>query len=171
MRDLARRRSTHVLYRFYNAAGDLLYVGITNDPLGRFRGHADKSWFKQATSSTMEHFDTRSDLAAAEIAAIQTERPRYNKAHAGSSPSVLRVREQAQGASIFGPDASTFRAPDSIATDDRSAVETKPLRLRLPLGCPRCYSMACFREHDGLVRCDGCLEMWDPDEWKDATGV
>lgn len=40
--------TTHALYRFYDAAGALLYVGITIDPGSRWRSHAhDKPWWQQ----------------------------------------------------------------------------------------------------------------------------
>ena len=35
----------HVLYRFHNRAGELLYIGITVDPGARWRKHRDeKPW-------------------------------------------------------------------------------------------------------------------------------
>lgn len=36
----------HVLYRFYGATGQLLYVGITMNPVQRFRSHrGTKDWW------------------------------------------------------------------------------------------------------------------------------
>ncbi len=70
------------LYRFWNAAGDLLYVGLSGDPQARWRGHrANKPWWREIAQITLEHFDTLEDLKAAETAAIQTECPAYNVHH------------------------------------------------------------------------------------------
>lgn len=74
----------HVLYRFYNATGQLLYVGITMDPPTRFRGHAEaKEWWAQVSGITVENYQSRNELAAAERRAIQVERPLHNIIHNG----------------------------------------------------------------------------------------
>lgn len=72
---------THVLYRFFSDSGDLLYVGITNNPGQRIKQHENgQSWWAQVVSAKMEHFSSREELAAAELQAIRTENPRYNVA-------------------------------------------------------------------------------------------
>lgn len=68
-----------VLYRFYNAAGDLLYVGITNNPTNRFTDHmVSKSWWSEVAQTRLEFHANRAEVEAAELRAIQTESPRYN---------------------------------------------------------------------------------------------
>ena len=75
----------HVLYRFYSNCGDLLYIGITNDPLRRFSQHqSDKEWWSQVTNICQQSFQTREALQDAEKRAIQNERPLYNKHYAES---------------------------------------------------------------------------------------
>jgi len=72
----------HILYRFYNPAGDLLYIGITMDPPSRFRQHRDvKAWWAEITNVTFEHFPSRAAVVAAERAAIEAEQPLFNVAH------------------------------------------------------------------------------------------
>lgn len=67
------------LYRFFDATGNLLYVGITRQQKGRFNQHAaTKEWWSEVASSTVEHFPTREDALRAEAEAIGTENPRYN---------------------------------------------------------------------------------------------
>lgn len=67
------------LYRFYDAAGDLLYVGITNDTTRRFAQHAvDKVWWGLVDGDEIEWFPARADAEAAESVAIWQEQPRYN---------------------------------------------------------------------------------------------
>lgn len=69
----------HVLYRFFDAEGVLLYVGITCNPGTRMMTHArQKSWWSQVASSTMQHLDSREALEDAERLAIRSEFPKYN---------------------------------------------------------------------------------------------
>lgn len=71
----------HVLYRMYDVHDRLLYVGITLDPSARLRAHmGDKPWWPQIAGITLEHFDNRDELEAAEVAAILDEDPLYNVA-------------------------------------------------------------------------------------------
>lgn len=77
----------HVLYRFYSATGQLLYVGITWNPPTRFQSHRrTKSWWRDVAGITIEHYDSRSDLENAERRAIQVERPLHNVVRAKPTP-------------------------------------------------------------------------------------
>lgn len=71
------------LYRFYDADGQLLYVGISHDPETRWRdGHKLSSVTRRDVARREEEwFDTRTEAAAAEVAAIKREKPRDNIAH------------------------------------------------------------------------------------------
>lgn len=74
---------SHVLYRFYSATGQLLYVGITANPPTRFKAHRHtKDWWSEVVGITLENYATREDLANAERRAIQVERPLHNVVHA-----------------------------------------------------------------------------------------
>lgn len=81
--------SAHVLYRFYSATGQLLYVGITMNPPKRFKNHRDsKSWWDQVSGITVETYGDRKELESAERRAIQVERPLHNVVHNnGNRPS------------------------------------------------------------------------------------
>ncbi len=72
---------TTVLYRFRNAEGELLYVGITDSPDGRWSAHGTKPWWPEVVEIRIERFVERRDAEMAEIEAIRTERPRHNVAH------------------------------------------------------------------------------------------
>lgn len=77
----------HALYRFFAADESLLYVGITCDVGRRWDRHSrDKPWWTEMARSTVEHFDTREAVLAAEEAAIRAEKPRYNIRHNGDGP-------------------------------------------------------------------------------------
>ncbi len=56
------------VYRHYDAAGALLYVGCSTDPAARLYSHFKESaWAKLIASVTFEWFDDRADALAAEI--------------------------------------------------------------------------------------------------------
>lgn len=74
--------TTHALYRFYDAGGDLLYVGITNNPGRRWGRHADdKPWWTEVDRIEIERYPDRPSVLLAEKAAIKAELPRYNVVH------------------------------------------------------------------------------------------
>lgn len=69
----------HALYRFYDDAGVLLYVGITADPGSRFKQHqGDKPWWTEVAHIRIEQLPTRAAVLAAERTAIRDERPLWN---------------------------------------------------------------------------------------------
>jgi excinuclease UvrABC nuclease subunit len=75
------------LYRFFAKDDRLLYVGVTDDLKSRLAAHAtQKSWWGEVSRTTVEWFPGRLEALDAEIAAIQSERPAYNIAHADSAP-------------------------------------------------------------------------------------
>lgn len=87
--------STHALYRFFDAGGDLLYVGVTNDPGRRWGRHAnDKPWWHEVDRIEIERYPDRESVLAAERKAIQEEHPRYNVAHVAAvlPPTVVEDR-------------------------------------------------------------------------------
>lgn len=81
----------HVLYRFYSATGQLLYVGITMNPPARWKKHKEsKDWWGEVVGITLETYPTRDDLQAAERRAIRVERPLHNIVHAKQKPDRLK---------------------------------------------------------------------------------
>ena len=70
------------LYRFFDADGALLYIGITNCLPRRFERHeGEKPWFAHVARVTVEHHPDRDAALVAERIAIQQEKPRYNVVH------------------------------------------------------------------------------------------
>ena len=70
------------LYRFFDADGRLLYIGITSAGANRWIEHEhNRAWWSQVASSTTEHYPDGASAAAAETAAIQAEQPPYNTRH------------------------------------------------------------------------------------------
>lgn len=71
------------LYRLFNADKRLLYVGISSNPGMRWEQHSkDKAWWHQVDGHTVHWFRCRPEAETAERAAIQAERPLYNRMHA-----------------------------------------------------------------------------------------
>jgi excinuclease UvrABC nuclease subunit len=67
------------LYRFYNAQGEMLYVGITKFFEPRLKQHyKNAEWFFETASVRLEHFKTRQQVEQAETRAIVEEQPLYN---------------------------------------------------------------------------------------------
>lgn len=73
------RETCYWLYRMFNENGALLYVGITEVGVARWRQHQrEKEWFNEVRAFTVETFPSRDAVAKAELQAIRTEHPKYN---------------------------------------------------------------------------------------------
>jgi excinuclease UvrABC nuclease subunit len=86
------------LYRIYDRAGRLLYVGISEDVEQRIVQHARTAgWVDEMASMTVESYPTRPAALAAELDAIHTEWPLWNyhgSPFASVSPRVAWERER-----------------------------------------------------------------------------
>lgn len=85
----------HVLYRHYDAHGTLLYVGISQWRQRKTRQttHACESrWWAFVECTEFEDFDDEKPARAAEVEAIKTERPIFNRDRNGP-PGAQRKRE------------------------------------------------------------------------------
>lgn len=90
--------ASQVLYRFWNDADELLYVGITARPWERWKQHrAEKAWWEEVAKVTIENFATRAEVKAAETVAIKTENPLYNIAERRHVPAPEVVEEEWDG--------------------------------------------------------------------------
>jgi len=67
------------VYKFYNSENILLYVGITNMPINRFRQHKrDKNWFSQVNKISISENFYRNQANLYEIYYISNDNPKYN---------------------------------------------------------------------------------------------
>jgi DNA-binding GntR family transcriptional regulator len=74
------------LYRFFDATGQLLYVGVSGNTETRWRQHAEsKPWWSDVADKTTEWLDSRAEALDAERTAIRTERPLHNHQNKPSS--------------------------------------------------------------------------------------
>ncbi len=73
----------YVVYRHFNSNGELIYVGQTHDPSERLSKHRTNSlWWDLVASTTYTRYETLAEATQAEITAIRTERPLWNRNHA-----------------------------------------------------------------------------------------
>lgn len=95
MTTLHNEHQQYYLYRFFNAAGRLLYVGISNNPDRRWDEHADdKPWWGEVADQTSERAGDMHDALALEEDAIHRERPLYNVVHNGDNPDRVAWRPE-----------------------------------------------------------------------------
>lgn len=70
------------LYRHFDKAATLLYVGVSFSAIVRlFQHKKDSRWFDQIHKVEISHWRTRADLLIAEKNAIQLEAPIFNKVY------------------------------------------------------------------------------------------
>lgn len=123
------------LYRAFDEAGVLLYVGITNAPERRWREHVGaKPWWKtEVRNIDVEWFDSRTEAARAESRAVSTERPLHNLTLPDENGS-------------FG-----YRLITSIGRSEPSKSwgtpedHTKPRQIRVPDALWNAYGSLCKR--------------------------
>jgi len=71
------------LYRLYDNAGALLYVGIAEHWPTRMKQHArERAWWEDVAEVRLERHHDRASAQVAEVIAIQAEGPKHNIAHA-----------------------------------------------------------------------------------------
>ena len=93
----------NVLYRFYNCDGELLYIGITNNPWRRFSQHRqDKDWWHEVVNICQQSFKTLDALKAAEKRAIERENPRHNKQFVRGGLNTPQPIEHGSNTSLVG---------------------------------------------------------------------
>jgi hypothetical protein len=73
------------VYRFFDAAGALLYVGSTVDRDLRWAAHRSKPWWPEVIGKTIVWYETIEEARKVERQAITSEFPIYNL---GDSPAV-----------------------------------------------------------------------------------
>jgi hypothetical protein len=117
-----RRDGTRIpsglIYRFYDADQDLIYIGQTTSthtyPI-RWTGHKTSSpWWGLVAYYSVDRVTTDgAELLALEKAAIRAERPRFNKQHTKSRSSFMVFA--CEGPSAVVEQFRTFLLPEDFA--------------------------------------------------------
>lgn len=116
------------VYRMFDRAFRLLYIGKTSSAGQRFGAHSAKRWFPQVQMITLQWFDTEAQAAFEERRAIAAEQPLYNVA-GNRAP---------RGSSVLPEDPSLDALTDVLTVfgDDRGlhwAVLAERLEARFPV--------------------------------------
>lgn len=75
---LGMHKKKTALYRHYNDQGELLYVGISLNPIRRVQQHENSAWWDEITRIEIERYENRRLALEAETAAIASEKPVHN---------------------------------------------------------------------------------------------
>jgi excinuclease UvrABC nuclease subunit len=68
------------VYRLLNAAGELLYVGMTGNPFERWRDHSyNRCWWSEVAYICTMRVPTKLLAQDHELEAIKQDRPKYNR--------------------------------------------------------------------------------------------
>lgn len=123
------------VYRFFDAHGVLLYVGISYDPSTRWHHHRlTQPWWKSVTEIRASLYPSRTNALAEEYRAIKEERPLHNVIHAdppaASGPAQLPV-------------SRSKRSIDPVELEAmlRSGTPLSPHEAAVLLGCNRASLM------------------------------
>jgi len=103
------------VYRYYDEAGELLYIGSTGDPILRWAQHRrTQPWADQVSTVSMRKFAYEDLARSYEDVAIKTENPKHNVRQTkryGREISQRFADWRAQQASDVDLEDSTRRLP------------------------------------------------------------
>lgn len=66
------------VYRLFNEGDELLYVGISRNPMARWAEHAERHWWAQVSQFTVEWHPTREAALSVELQTIHDDKPAHN---------------------------------------------------------------------------------------------
>lgn len=72
--------TTHFVYKMYDDAGCLLYVGVSAKPSDRWERHKDKPWFKAVSNIQTVRTESEQESRQMEGFIIRQEHPKFNVA-------------------------------------------------------------------------------------------
>jgi HPt (histidine-containing phosphotransfer) domain-containing protein len=134
----------HHVYRLFDKAGGLLYIGCSFQPVARREQHNIKPWYEEIASMTSEEFPNLAAARAAEAKAIETESPPHNTAHQKKKQATARqVRE------------------------GERLAESLSRRMEKRIRCPKCGSPKEYKP--GVAYCPACITKYRL-EWNAAHG-
>lgn len=150
---------TWIVYTLFNAAGDLLYAGMTTDLYGRLYDHGKtQPWFIDVMKVRKVEFHTEREARDAEYSIIAAENPPHNWRGKDICP---RCRERLRERNRRAPYCTECRVAYVNERRDRLGL---PRRKPPTTVCPKCggekepgpnYCRPCKREWDRAYRANG----------------
>jgi hypothetical protein len=119
------------LYRYYDADGFLLYVGISHSAVHRAARHKKEAhWYPMATTMIIENCKDRDDATRKEAAAISREKPLHNIAgnYSRSGAAVPRTINLAAALMEINNQHNEKRAAAFAALEKQMNANEKRLR-------------------------------------------
>jgi len=112
------------LYRHFDAADTLLYVGISLSAVQRLSQHSDKPWFNAIARVEVQWLETREEALLAEAEAIATEKPVWNiQGNTGAQPR--KVKYTGPVLRTVPPAPPPRPAPDPVAAPSWQVSDPK----------------------------------------------
>lgn len=110
-RTAAMPNEPHAVYRLFDEAGALLYVGMSHWPAGRIDNHRkDKPWRHEIHRWAVTWYRSKDAALSIERTAIEAELPKYNRAHTEEYDQQMRMLAAGRGTAR----ATTTRAAQSV---------------------------------------------------------
>lgn len=164
-----------VLYRHYDCDENLLYVGLSGNFLSRTHQHQRNSgWFHLISTIKITHYATKQEMVDAELLAIKTENPIWNKAE---NPNYESAHDHFQKLKlvIFAKNRSDFNT-SFIASHKELFNEIDELQkivppLRKSSSWASLYIINALQEVDySIWHCDNCIAIGDKDIYETWAG-
>lgn len=114
------RTQTHHIYRCWNAAGDLLYIGCTSEVEKRFNYHRTQTqwWRDVARIETLEINLGRKIALGIEAMLIRDEQPLMNTLFNHKKGPIV-PRSESEAIAELNGEATAFPTPPAVADRDR----------------------------------------------------
>ena len=110
----------HQVYRMYDSADALIYVGMSGQGLIRFRTHQTSTdWFGRVATIKVTHFGSKLDAQIAEIEAILSEKPEINQVHKHARTMLDTLKERR----AMAPEAATIGELNRLVPDQEVRTE------------------------------------------------
>jgi hypothetical protein len=160
----------HMVYRLFDKAGTLLYVGCSHRVFSRLEAHISKQpWRYDLATVQVTWFDNWPLAAAAEQEIINAEKPKYNKLVMKDPSRVGACGERSRNAHPKGDGYTCPRChgykPDRIQAYCKPCTRTYQEERRIARGwvprgpptiiCPRCKGI----KEPGSSYCKSCKKV------------
>jgi predicted GIY-YIG superfamily endonuclease len=94
----------HCIYRVFNTAGDLLYIGCSRTPCARLSVHgSSQSWAAEMARIEIVWFENEPEAKRAEAEAVRTESPRHNRLVADPTRIGYKGSRRSKGDGVHCP--------------------------------------------------------------------